>query len=549
MDGNNGHGSAWVETFSASLRSVGTAVALASTGLYLHRRGFLNGDGKRTLALISQQVTIPLLFFTKIIYCNQDWSSDPCPDVTESLQDVWMLLWWPLYVVGMGLLVGFIAAKVTHTPQHQVRAVMAACGFSNSTGLPITLLTVVHANFPKTSDLGRIDPCLFLTVYLLLYPVLQWGIGGWLLAPQHSEDGEAESNPHGGGMVLENVLNRRESSFAQFQRRGMREVDASLYISVPESLDKYGRPKPPSSTDSTSDEESQDDILERYTVLPKKSLMNIGMNLSRANSSCGSDSVEGQHHVPMEEMIQTYPVKVEIPEPKQNGLDETTERALLIKPRTVPMQEDTTPSQDGSISKNHTTTSRWQTLRNVAERTLQPPVIGALLGILVASFPTARGVLVDLDDRDGDAPLQWLFDGLYEVGQAAVPINMMILGCNLSGSFSSSVKPTALFSSATSMAILIGKMVIMPVVGFVSVCLFREYFWSLPEEIAGSFYLVVMIVFLTPTANNVMVMVELSGSGSKQGLARIIAWQYAAAPILLSLTMTIAVGMADRWSS
>jgi hypothetical protein len=60
---------------------------------------------------------------------------------------------------------------------------------------------------------------------------------------------------------------------------------------------------------------------------------------------------------------------------------------------------------------------------------------------------------------------------------------------------------------------------------------------------------VVLIVFLTPTANNVMVMVELSGSGSKQGLSRIIFWQYAVAPILLSLSMTIAVGMADKWSS
>jgi len=33
------------------------------------------------------------------------------------------------------------------------------------------------------------------------------------------------------------------------------------------------------------------------------------------------------------------------------------------------------------------------------------------------------------------APLEWLFDGLYAVGQAAVPINMIILGCNLSASY------------------------------------------------------------------------------------------------------------------
>jgi hypothetical protein len=34
-------------------------------------------------------------------------------------------------------------------------------------------------------------------------------------------------------------------------------------------------------------------------------------------------------------------------------------------------------------------------------------------------------------DRSARTP-QWLFDALYTVGETAVPINMMILGCNLS---------------------------------------------------------------------------------------------------------------------
>jgi predicted permease len=118
-------------TFTASLRSVGTACTLAAVGMYLHHRGFIVGEGKRTLALISQQVTIPLLLFTKIVYCNQDWSSDPCPSVTDSLEDVWMILFCPLYVCGCGLLVGWAVAKICGTPPKQVRSVLAACGFGN----------------------------------------------------------------------------------------------------------------------------------------------------------------------------------------------------------------------------------------------------------------------------------------------------------------------------------------------------------------------------------------------------------------------------------
>jgi predicted permease len=537
----------------------------AFVGLYLHRRGFLKSEGTRTLALISQQVTIPLLFFTKIIYCNQDWSTDPCPDVTESLRDVWMLLWWPLYVVGMGLLVGYMAAKLSKTPPHQTRAVMAACGFGNSTGLPITLLTVVHANFPKTSDLGRIDPCLFLSVYLLLYPVLQWGIGGWLLAPQNTEENVElthSSNPNDTttttipgraaitGMAR-NVLNQRESSFYRLRHRGMGEVDASLYMSVQESLDKYGRPMPPSSTDSSSDEESQDDILERYSVLPKaESFASIGMDLSKAGSFSNSQQLLSANMIPYEMERSITPADA-VPKPI-NDECEASEPTPLLTSDTTPSKPITTPTPNNSNTQQQQQQQQnnmWGTLSKIAGRSLQPPVIAALLGILVASFPTLRGILVDIKDRDGDAPLQWMFDGLYEVGQAAVPINMMILGCNLSASYSASIKKSGLFSNATTMAIVIGKMIVLPIIGFASVIFFREYCWELPADIAGSFYLVVMIVFLTPTANNVMVMVELSGSGSKQGLSRIIAWQYAVAPILLSLSMTIAVGMADKWSS
>ena len=126
------------DTFVASVRCVGTACTLAAVGVYLHRRGFVAGEGKRTLALISQQVTFPLFLFTKIIFCNQDWSDKPCPDVTKSLRDVWMLLLWPLAVVGSGILIGYGVAVVCKTPPKQVRAVLAACGFGNSTGLPIT---------------------------------------------------------------------------------------------------------------------------------------------------------------------------------------------------------------------------------------------------------------------------------------------------------------------------------------------------------------------------------------------------------------------------
>jgi len=62
--------------------------------------------------------------------------------------------------------VGQLVVKLTGAPKHQTPSILAATAFANNTALPITLLAVVHANFPSTSDLGRIDPTLFLSVYL-----------------------------------------------------------------------------------------------------------------------------------------------------------------------------------------------------------------------------------------------------------------------------------------------------------------------------------------------------------------------------------------------
>ena len=59
-----------------------------------------------------------------------------------------------------------------------------------------------------------------------------------------------------------------------------------------------------------------------------------------------------------------------------------------------------------------------------------------------------------------------------------------------------------------------------------------------------------MIVFLTPTANNVMIMIELADCEPEilEGVANCIAMQYAVAPIVLSFTMTVAIGVASEWS-
>ncbi len=418
-----------------------------------------------------------------------------------------MLLFWPLYVVLVGLSIGYAVAKLTKTPPSQVRSVLAACGFANSTGLPITLLTVVDTIFPATSDLGRIDPTLFLSVYLLLYPVLQWGLGGWLLAPSKEPATLSIANhrrtPSVTDSLRHNVLNNQERSSFYKKRRGtLNSADEGLYV----------------------------------TELDLTQLLAQEEEKERLNDSILTDDSKNNNNY--------------------NTLDYTSnsERASTPKGPLPTIPSETAPLVRLDQSSEYDTENLWQTIANILDRCFQPPVIGALLGIVCAVTPV-RGILVDIVDRDASAPLQWLFDGLYAVGQAAVPINMMILGSNLSASHqlqqktaSNHPRGSSLLTPETMTGIVIGKMLAMPFVGILTAYILKAYIWDIPDDIDASFYLVLMIVFLTPTANNVIVMVELSGSDAKEGIARVIALQYLVAPILLSLTMTIAIGVASDWT-
>lgn len=451
------------ETFSAAIHSVGTAATLAAVGFYLHQRGALHGEGKKALASLSKQVTFPLFLCTKLINC--DVAEMPCMNVTYLLKDAWILLLWPILVVASGLGVGFLTARLAQAPQAQYPAIMAALAFPNNTGLPITLLAAVHSNFPATSVLGRVDPNLFLSVYLLVYPILQWGIGGYLLArPEVKCQTGAEENLNYGNCETQRLVDH---------------LGEALYAAVEK-------------------EERRD--LERNDENP-------------VLTPCSSSGT-----------VSTLPLSLPPP-------------------------------------------SLWSKLRDFLSHAIQPPVMGAITGIIIATTPL-RGLFVNVQNPTLRTPLKWLFAGLYHVGLAAVPINMMILGCNLSMSFErfrSSVNDrkntnteanviiatpsddvhSLHFSKRTLGLVVVGKMAVLPMIGLMCCALMRAYVLHIPADIAVSFYLVMTITFLTPTANNVMVMVELSGSDARESLANSIALQYLAAPVVLSLTMTVAIAVAN----
>jgi predicted permease len=431
---------------------------LAAAGVYLHRRGMVSQETTTVLARYSQQIAIPALFFSKIVNCPQNSTHDKCPNVLDHISDAWVLLIWPCYVVGCGLLVGSVVVRIANTPIWQRRSILAAMAFANSSGLPITLLAVIQHNFESHGKI-TIDPNLFLSIYLIVYPILQWGIGGWLLADDE-EVSQKHSIPHGVGL-------RRKCSDQEIASKLVRELSLTNLVD-----------------------------LRRRTI---------------------EESAEEQDY-----LIPTH----------QEGTLAGPENYATVPESSVPTvtKEDVAPLME----------TAWK----IFSKSFQPPVIGAISGLVVVAFEPFRGLFVDLHDRDDDAILEWLFDGILLIGRSAVPVNMAVLGVNLS--IASQCKAsTAPVNARTVAAVVIGKMVVMPIIGVLTALFMDAYVWHIPESIHFSFYLVIMIVFITPTANNVMVMVDLSGSNAREGIARIIGWQYVATPLFLTLSVMVVVWVAS----
>ena len=116
---------------------------------------------------------------------------------------------------------------------------------------------------------------------------------------------------------------------------------------------------------------------------------------------------------------------------------------------------------------------------------------------------------------------------MQKLGQAAVPINMLILGNSLAKGGSCRI-----VSLRTVVAVAIAKMLVMPSFGLCVTLLMKRY-ELVPRPVDAAFCLVAMIVTATPTANNIMVMAELA-SENKEGLAACIFLQYALAPVFLT---------------
>lgn len=392
---------------------------------------------RKGLGELSMNLLLPCLMFSQVIYCNSETYKSrqaACPNMAQVILASADLFLWPIVVVTSGYVLGFLAAKLMRVPENFRRAAAGSVAFGNSTGMPVTLLTTLGPSLVQQGVLQG-DPLLYLPVYLVLSPLLQWTVGSYIFR--------------------------------------------SCEKAVEEDVETATPPEP---------EPEQPNF-------PRAATLSLPYVVERPEIRFG-----------------TLRVPLEV----GSGFSAQAEIEDVLKP------------QDVELKKRDRCSA---TLRHILFLFLSPPVAATLLGILVAFIRPVQNQFLDLNDRSltEARTLDWIYKAIRTLGQAAVPVNLLMLGSNLSKGADFGALPLA-----TGIVLALTKMLVQPAAVAGLVFLASRL---VPDPDINSKWLVAIIVSLTPTANNIMVQVEVGGQ-DKAAMSTLIFIQYLLSPVLLTITLT-----------
>ena len=152
-------------------------------------------------------------------------------------------------------------------------------------------------------------------------------------------------------------------------------------------------------------------------------------------------------------------------------------------------------------------------------------VAASVLGIFVGVVPALRHALFD-----ESGALFVLQDCASIIAAGAIPQVIIILGASLA-----SGPKHDLCDGACAAGVCAIRLIGIPAVNVALFALFRRALPNTAVPTSPAFWLTFLIEGATPTANNMMLQVQMFGSPrAAEGVAALLFWQYAAAPALLT---------------
>eukprot|EP00913_Durusdinium_trenchii_P035805 g33504.t1 len=158
-------------------------------GPSMTRLGIITNEVRKGLGELSMNLLLPCLMFSQVIYCNTITThGSPCPNMAQVILSSVDLFFWPIVVVGSGYILGYLAAALMRVPPSFRRAAAGSVAFGNR------------------------DPLLFLPVYLVLSPLLQWTVGSYIFRGTPEDKGTGEAAVEAADEGEESLLSSEEES-------------------------------------------------------------------------------------------------------------------------------------------------------------------------------------------------------------------------------------------------------------------------------------------------------------------------------------------------
>lgn len=361
----------------ASVKAVGSIAVMAAGGFLMTRLGIITNDVRKGLGELSMNLLLPCLMFSQVIYCNsKEMGGDVCPNMAQVIMSSADLFIWPIVVVTSGYCLGFLAAKLLRVPENFRRAAAGSVAFGNSTGMPVVLLSTLAPSL-VAEGVVKGDPLLFLPVYLVLSPLLQWTVGSYIFQ---------------GPKVTATSSGDVENPAPAADVTAVASIPSIPEASIPEA-----------------------DIPPMDSNYSAKS---VPIQVTRAATSHAvfREVPESREEV----RFQTISFGIEPPLKVGPGLSAQAELEDVLTPEDVQL-----PCQRERCGKR---------LKRILFMFLSPPVAATLLGILVAFIRPLQNQFVNLNDwtLPDKRALDWAYNAIRTLGQAAVPVNLLMLGSNLS---------------------------------------------------------------------------------------------------------------------
>lgn len=481
-----------------SVEGIIRLMSMAGLGVLMTRWGFLTPQTAKGLSILSMNLLLPAYMFTAVFNCNcgNGRGDNQCVPIVPLIRASSFLLLWPLVVVAVGLFLGWILVVCARTPNTERfsglrESVRAAVMFSNATTWPILLFTTVTPTLIKAGVLTS-DPNQYLPIYLVLDPMLKWAVGGNLFGLSESREEEERK-----GTVRAATIRKATVKACETPRVPELEDGVVPELAAGETT-RSGQPDREGETDDQHTESRRHGF-----YLPLDLDMAFEADLGAASPDDESDE-----------------------EDVARRTTRRTARRTAAGPRRHTKAATAARNSSGNLCKR-----ALKVIHTVMKNALVPPVTATLFGL-------ALGALISVPQFDaGFAPLWplwsralWpLWKGVKLMGDCMVPINLLSLGASVAQGAEWDRVPIK-----TNIGSMLTKMFCIPVVctGLVWVCI-----RVLPPAATAAWF-VALVVPIVPTANQISVMVEVSGR-DKKALSMMILSQLIVAPISLCFWLTV----------